>query len=244
MHETQLLLLCSTVQHLMSSTSTCQVILAQGCVAFGRNTEHAIYLLIPLLQSTGKNTFFGKTASLLQSVDGLGHLQKILLKIMAVLVVLSFVLCVTLLFYLIFYGHEHVKEAITFVAVVLVASIPIAIEIVCTATLALGSRQLSERGAIVTRLASIEEMAGMNMLCSDKTGTLTLNKMVIQVCTGVAVCTRVCRFVFSTCTEDGDVLLPLHTCNCNKQAVRSACILHMAVLFLFAGGLPHLHPRL
>lgn len=40
--------------------------------------------------------------------------------------------------------------------------------------------QLSSQGAIVTRLASIEEMAGMNMLCSDKTGTLTLNKMVIQ----------------------------------------------------------------
>jgi H+-transporting ATPase len=64
--------------------------------------------------------------------------------------------------------------------VLLVASIPIAIEIVCTTTLALGSRTLSQEGAIVTRLASIEEMAGMNMLCSDKTGTLTLNKMVIQ----------------------------------------------------------------
>jgi H+-transporting ATPase len=51
-----------------------------------------------------------------------------------------------------------------------VASIPIAIEIVCTTTLALGSRQLSAYGAIVTRLQAIEEMAGMNMLCSDKTG--------------------------------------------------------------------------
>lgn len=65
--------------------------------------------------------------------------------------------------------------------VLLVASIPIAIEIVCTCTLALGSRQLAAMHAIVTRLVSIEEMAGMNMLCSDKTGTLTLNKMVIQV---------------------------------------------------------------
>jgi magnesium-transporting ATPase (P-type) len=51
-----------------------------------------------------------------------------------------------------------------------------------TTTLALGSRQLSAKGAIVARLTAIEEMAGMNMLCSDKTGTLTLNKMVIQVC--------------------------------------------------------------
>jgi magnesium-transporting ATPase (P-type) len=73
------------------------------------------------------------------------------------------------------------REALSFTVVLLVASIPIAIEIVCTATLALGSRQLSAHGAIVTRLIAIEEMAGMNMLCSDKTGTLTLNKMVIQV---------------------------------------------------------------
>lgn len=64
------------------------------------------------------------------------------------------------------FGRENFKEALTFVVVVLVASIPIAIEIVCTATLALGSRQLSAEGAIVTRLGSIEEMAGMNMLCS------------------------------------------------------------------------------
>ena len=55
-----------------------------------------------------------------------------------------------------------------------VASIPIAIEIVCTTTLALGSRQLSAYGAIVTRLQAIEEMAGMNMLCSDKTGECVL----------------------------------------------------------------------
>jgi len=92
----------------------------------------------------------------------------------------SVALCFTALGYLIGYGKENVREALSFTVVLLVASIPIAIEIVCTTTLALGSRQLSLEGAIVTRLASIEEMAGMNMLCSDKTGTLTLNKMVIQ----------------------------------------------------------------
>jgi P-type E1-E2 ATPase len=79
--------------------------------------------------------------------------------------------------------------------VLLIASIPIAIEIVSTATLALGSRQLSEHGAIVTRLTSIEEMAGMNMLCSDKTGTLTLNKMVIQACRQASVHFASVRFV-------------------------------------------------
>src|SRR6185312_10484828 len=55
-----------------------------------------------------------------------------------------------------------------------------AVEIVTTTTLALGSKELSKHGAIVTRLAAIEDMAGMSILCSDKTGTLTMNKMEIQ----------------------------------------------------------------
>jgi H+-transporting ATPase len=71
-------------------------------------------------------------------------------------------------------------EALSFAVVLLVASIPVAIEIVCTTTLALGSHELSSEGAIVSRLAAIEDMAGMTILCSDKTGTLTLNKMQIQ----------------------------------------------------------------
>lgn len=132
------------------------------------------------VESTGSNTFFGKTATMLQAAGGIGHLQKILMSIVIALVAISLILCITMLGYLLGYGREPFKEALTFVVVVLVVSIPIAIEIVCTTTLALGSRELSGHGAIVTRLASIEEMAGMNMLCSDKTGTLTLNKMVIQ----------------------------------------------------------------
>lgn len=131
------------------------------------------------VEFTGKHTFFGKTATMLQQGDSLGNLQKILIRIMIVLVVLSLTLCAITLGYLLGKG-VHFKEALSFTVVLLIASIPIAIEIVCTATLALGSRQLSSHGAIVTRLTSIEEMAGMNMLCSDKTGTLTLNKMVIQ----------------------------------------------------------------
>ncbi|KXZ56375.1 hypothetical protein GPECTOR_1g332 [Gonium pectorale] len=132
------------------------------------------------VETTGRNTFLGKTASLLQAgSDELGHLQKILLTIMLVLVVTSLALCGTAFGYMLGKG-EVFKEALSFTVVLLVASIPIAIEIVCTTTLALGSRELSAHGAIVTRLAAIEDMAGMNMLCSDKTGTLTLNKMVIQ----------------------------------------------------------------
>merc|ERR1712224_32846 len=71
-------------------------------------------------------------------------------------------------------------EALSFVVVLMVTSIPMAMEIVTTTTLALGSKELTKHGAIVTRLAAIEDMAGMAILCSDKTGTLTLNEMHIQ----------------------------------------------------------------
>jgi H+-transporting ATPase len=131
------------------------------------------------VEFTGGDTFFGKTASLLQGDGELGNLQKILLKIVIVLVILSFSLSGVVFAYLLA-NHVDLQEALSFTVVLIVASIPVAIEIVCTTTLALGSKELSKHGAIVTRLAAIEDMAGMNMLCSDKTGTLTMNKMVIQ----------------------------------------------------------------
>ena len=95
-----------------------------------------------------------------------------------VLVVISTLLCFIVFIYLL--TLTTFSDALSFTVVLMVASIPIAIEIVTTTTLALGSKELSHDGAIVTRLAAIEDMAGMSILCSDKTGTLTMNKMVIQ----------------------------------------------------------------
>lgn len=131
------------------------------------------------VEFTGSNTFFGKTATLLQGDDELGNLQKVLLNIVIVLVILSFFFSGIVFGFLLGSG-QGIEETISFTVVLIVASIPVAIEIVCTTTLALGSKELSKQGAIVTRLAAIEDMAGMTMLCSDKTGTLTMNKMMIQ----------------------------------------------------------------
>jgi H+-transporting ATPase len=131
------------------------------------------------VEFTGANTFFGKTASLLVETHEHTHIQIILMKIMFVLVGLSLLLCIINLIYLVVEDVPF-KEALSFTVVILVASIPLAIEIVTTTTLAIGSKQLSKHGAIVARLAAIEDLAGMAILCSDKTGTLTLNKMVLQ----------------------------------------------------------------
>ena len=72
------------------------------------------------------------------------------------------------------------------------ASIPIALRVVCTTTLALGCHELAAEKAIVARLSPVEELAGMTILCSDKTGTLTLNKMVLQ---------KICQSSFLECLE-------------------------------------------
>ena len=97
---------------------------------------------------------------------------------MIVLVVISLTLCSVVYLHL---AHiTSVVEALSFTVVLMVASIPLAIEIVTTTTLALGSTEMSAHGAIVTRLSAIEDMAGMSILCSDKTGTLTCNRMEIQ----------------------------------------------------------------
>ena len=66
--------------------------------------------------------------------------------------------------------YDDVTDALSFAVAVIVAAIPLALEIVVTSTLALGSRKLAQEGAIVTRLAAIEDLSGMNILCSDKTG--------------------------------------------------------------------------
>lgn len=131
------------------------------------------------VEFTGAYTFFGKTASLLKESHESSHLQKILMTVMFVLVGLSLVLCLTCFIYLLVEG-EGVKAALSFTVIVLVASIPLAIEIVTTTTLAIGSKSLAKQGAIVAQLSAIEQLAGMSILCSDKTGTLTLNQMVIQ----------------------------------------------------------------
>lgn len=130
------------------------------------------------VEFTGIETFMGKTASLLGGDPEVSNIQKILISVVSTLTVLSLALCIVVFFYTL--SKESVSDALSFTVVLLVASIPIAMEIVTTTTLSLGSKELSHHGAIVTRLAAIEDLAGMSILCSDKTGTLTLNKMVIQ----------------------------------------------------------------
>ena len=72
------------------------------------------------------------------------------------------------------------RQGIDNLLVLLIGGIPIAMPTVLSVTMAIGSHRLSEQGAITKRMTAIEEMAGMDVLCSDKTGTLTLNKLTVD----------------------------------------------------------------
>jgi len=129
---------------------------------------------------TGEHTEFGKAAKLIQSVESEGNFQKVLGRIAYVLVAVALVLVIILLFYQIFGNLIDPLEVVKQCLVLLVASVPIAMPVVCTTTMAVGARRLAQDNAIVTRLSAIEELAGMTVLCSDKTGTLTLNQLTLH----------------------------------------------------------------
>ena len=131
-----------------------------------------------LVYATGSHTFFGKTAELVQEAHTVSHFQKAVLKIGNYLIVLAVVL-VTLILAVALVRGDKLTTTLQFALVLTVAAIPVAMPTVLSVTMAVGARLLSRKQAIVSRLASIEELAGMDILCSDKTGTLTQNKLTL-----------------------------------------------------------------
>jgi H+-transporting ATPase len=132
-----------------------------------------------LVYDHGPYTFFGKTACMIAAVDEPGNFQKVLMRVLSFIMGMSFLL-IGLVCALLISRGEDILDAVAFGVVLLVASIPIAMEVVSTSTMALGSKALAREGAVVSRLSAIEEIAGMGMLCSDKTGTLTQGIMQLQ----------------------------------------------------------------
>jgi len=132
-----------------------------------------------IVHFTGTSTFFGKTAMLIHTDKDEAHFEIVLHRVLVMLVSLGLLVCAIIFARLKRRGQPSL-EVLGFSSVLLIASIPVALRVVCTCTLALGCKELAVEKAIVARLSSIEEFAGMNILCSDKTGTLTLNAMVLQ----------------------------------------------------------------
>ncbi|XP_058785801.1 plasma membrane ATPase 4-like isoform X1 [Vicia villosa] len=130
--------------------------------------------------ATGVHTFFGKAAHLVDNTNQVGHFQKVLTAIgnfcicsIAVGILIELVVMYPI-------QHRKYRDGIDNLLVLLIGGIPIAMPTVLSVTMAIGSHRLSQQGAITKRMTAIEEMAGMDVLCSDKTGTLTLNKLSVD----------------------------------------------------------------
>jgi H+-transporting ATPase len=131
-----------------------------------------------LVVTTGMNTFFGKTAKLVEEAQKRSHFQKAVIKIGDYLIALALAL-VTLIFLVALFRHESMMETLQFALILTVAAIPAALPAVLSVTMAVGAIALAKKEAIVSKLVAIEEMAGMDVLCSDKTGTITENKITV-----------------------------------------------------------------
>jgi H+-transporting ATPase len=135
--------------------------------------------------ATGSNTFFGRTAKLVASAGAVSHAQKAMFQIGNFLIVVALVLAAIMVAFRVYHdivivdtwGIADALGILQFVLVLLVASIPVAMPTVFSMTMALGALALSKEKAIVSKLSAIEEMAGVSILCSDKTGTLTKNQL-------------------------------------------------------------------
>jgi H+-transporting ATPase len=129
-----------------------------------------------LVYATGKDSYYGKTAELVESAVTQSHLQRAIVKIADYLLVIAAALAVLIIGVAIS-RHDSVLEVLQFVLVLTIAAVPVAMPAVLSVTMALGAKMLALKQAIVTKLTAVEEIAGIDVLCSDKTGTLTQSKL-------------------------------------------------------------------
>ena len=131
-----------------------------------------------IVTATGMKTYFGKTANLVEQAKSVSHFQRAVLRIGNFLILVTIGLALVIGLAALF-RHDPLFETLQFVLILTVASIPVALPAVLSVTMAIGAERLAKFKAIVSRLVAIEEMAGMDMLCSDKTGTLTKNELTL-----------------------------------------------------------------
>jgi H+-transporting ATPase len=131
-----------------------------------------------IVTGTGAQTYFGRTAKLVASAGTTSHFQRAVLRIGNFLILMTLGL-VSLILVVALFRHDPLVDSILFALILTVAAIPVALPAVLSVTMAVGALKLARMKAIVSRLVSIEEMAGMDVLCSDKTGTLTKNQLAV-----------------------------------------------------------------
>ncbi len=131
-----------------------------------------------IVTATGTKTYFGRTAELVQSAETRSHFQRAVLRIGNFLI-MSTVALIALILIVAIYREEPFLKTLQFCLILTVAAIPVALPAVLSVTMAIGAERIARMKAVVSRLVAIEELAGIDVLCADKTGTLTKNQLTL-----------------------------------------------------------------
>ncbi len=132
-----------------------------------------------VVTATGARSYFGRTAELVATARAPGNIERLIFGIVRALVVLSLGIVAAVAAYGLL-QHLPARQLLPFALILLIAAVPVALPATFTLATALGSRELVRSRVLVTRLAAIEDAAGMEVLCTDKTGTLTQNRLAVE----------------------------------------------------------------
>jgi len=132
-----------------------------------------------LVDATGTKTYFGRTISLLELAKPKLHMEEVTVNVARRLAIIVLASLLIVFVYAILTGFE-LAVLLPLAGVLLIASVPIAMPTMFTINMALGSAVLAKQGVLVTRLSASEDAATMDVLCADKTGTITMNKLFLE----------------------------------------------------------------
>ncbi|MCW1312267.1 MAG: HAD-IC family P-type ATPase, partial [Candidatus Parvarchaeota archaeon] len=132
-----------------------------------------------LVLKTGKDTSFGKTADLVRIAGGRMHLESDILKLLKYLIYVDLIL-IAAVFIASYISHINLLTIVPFSLLILLASVPVGLPAAFTVAMAYGTERLSAKNILVTKLEAIEEASTMNVVCLDKTGTITGNQLSVS----------------------------------------------------------------
>ena len=189
-----------------------------------------------LVYATGTNTYFGKTAQLVEEAHTVSHFQQAVLKIGKYLIILAVVLVAVIITVGYFRGEPMLyakapqDPVLLFALILTVAAIPVAMPTVLSVTMAVGARLLAKKQAIVSKLVAIEELAGVDVLCADKTGTLTQNKLTLGdpfTVNGISADQVILNGALASRADDNDTIdLAVLAGLKNKDALKDYDVVH------------------
>lgn len=131
-----------------------------------------------IVLSTGTKTYYGRTTELVQMARPKLHAEEVVSRVVRGLFVIVGVLLVVAFVFSLF-RHVSLIDMLPLMLVLLLGAVPVALPVMFTVSMALASLQLAKRGVLVTRLSASDDAATMDVLCVDKTGTITLNQLAI-----------------------------------------------------------------